>query len=163
MVQPPSHIVGVHLGEGRTVTKCLDNLAGRCGYVHAPTIALSTDGGKRQTCDVRLGLHSYFGFAALGIPLVRLLVSCIVSKTKISVSLDPGTLAQAQALAPSASVSELLDVALKRLINEELERQHVAGYEKLPVGNEFTKWANISRIPETDNEVDWAALYGVTK
>jgi hypothetical protein len=90
-------------------------------------------------------------------------VGCGVSKTKISVSLDPGTLAQAQALTPSASVSQLLDVALKRLINEELERQHVAGYEKLPIGDEFTGWANTKRTPETDNEVDWAALYGITK
>lgn len=95
--------------------------------------------------------------------MVRLLVCCFMSKTKISVSLDPGTLAQAQALTTSASVSELLEVALKRLINEELERQHVAGYEKLPVGDEFTGWANLSRVPEVDNEVDWAALYGVTK
>ncbi len=95
--------------------------------------------------------------------MVRPLVCCYMSKTKISVSLDPGTLAQAQALTTSASVSELLDVALKRLIKEELERQHVAGYEKMPVGDEFASWANMDRIPESDNEVDWAALYGISK
>ena len=94
---------------------------------------------------------------------VRLLVRLVVAKTKISVSLDPGTLSQAQALVASGSVSELLDVALHRLIHEELERQHVAGYEKLPVGGEFSGLSNTIRVREVDDDVDWAALYGIKK
>ncbi len=86
-----------------------------------------------------------------------------MAKTKISVSLNPATLAQAQALVASGSVSDLLDVALHRLIDDELVRQHVAGYEKLPVGAEFSGLANTVRVRESDDDVDWAALYGINK
>jgi hypothetical protein len=53
------------------------------------------------------------------------MVRLIMVKRKLSVSLDPGKLKQAQSLVEVDSVSELLDVALARLIEEELERRHV--------------------------------------
>ena len=83
-----------------------------------------------------------------------------MAKSKISVSLDPDRLEQAQSLVPADSVSELLDVALARLIEEELERRHVEGYVRTPVDDETARWAQITREP-LDDDVDWAALYGV--
>jgi post-segregation antitoxin (ccd killing protein) len=81
-----------------------------------------------------------------------------MTKSKLSVTLDPETLNRARALVNVGSVSELLDVALERLIQTELERQHIAGYVRIPAGDEFVDFANIPRHPIAD-DVDWAALY----
>lgn len=35
------------------------------------------------------------------------------------------------------------------------------GYEKLPVGAEFSDLANTVRVRESDDDVDWAAPYGI--
>ena len=83
-----------------------------------------------------------------------------MAKSKMSVSLNPETLEQARQLVPTTSVSELLDVALSRLIEGELERRHIDGYRKLPVDDEFRALARFERRPEHD-DVDWAALYGI--
>lgn len=80
----------------------------------------------------------------------------------MSVTLDPKTLEHARQLLPTTSVSELLDVALSRLIEDELERRHIDGYRKLPVDDEFRALARVERRPEQD-DVDWAALYGIRR
>jgi hypothetical protein len=85
-----------------------------------------------------------------------------MAKSKLSVSLDPGRLKQAQSLVATDSVSELIDVALARLIEEELERRHVDGYERLPVQQDLAKWAALPRKVD-DDDVDWAALYGIER
>lgn len=81
-----------------------------------------------------------------------------MAKSKLSVTLDPHRLERAQALVSVASVSELLDVALDRLIRTEEERQHVAGYILQPVGNDLMDLAQTTRDAIVD-DVDWAALY----
>lgn len=63
-------------------------------------------------------------------------------------------------LKPTTSVSELLDVARSRLIEDELERRHIDGYRKRPIDDEFRPLAQVERRPEHD-DVDWAALYGI--
>jgi hypothetical protein len=85
-----------------------------------------------------------------------------MAKSKLSVSLDPGRLKQAQSLVAADSVSELLDVALARLIEEELERRHVDGYERVPVQHELAAWSALPRKAD-DDDVDWAALYGIER
>lgn len=90
------------------------------------------------------------------------MVRFLMVKSKLSVSLDPGKLKQAQALVGADSVSELLDVALARLIEEELERRHVDGYERVPVHQDLATWAALPREADPD-EVDWAALYGIER
>jgi hypothetical protein len=82
-----------------------------------------------------------------------------LAKSKLSVTLDPNAIDRARALVTVSSVSELLDVALQQLIRSEEERQHVAGYVRSPVGNEFVELADVRRDPIAD-DVDWAALYG---
>ena len=83
-----------------------------------------------------------------------------MAKSKISVTLDPMRLEQARSLLPTASVSELLDVALARLIDEELDRRHVDGYRRFPSDADIEGVAAISRNQLSD-DVDWAALYAV--
>jgi len=85
-----------------------------------------------------------------------------MSKTKASVSLDPAKVAQARELCGVATLSELIDVALQRLIVEELERRHAAGYLRLPPGHDDDAWAEVQRDSSgIADDVDWATLYGV--
>ena len=87
-----------------------------------------------------------------------------MAKTKVSVTLDPAKLAQARALLGAATVSELIAVALDRLIVEELDRRHVAGYAEHGPGEDDHAWADLPRDPsDVADEVDWAALYGVER
>lgn len=84
-----------------------------------------------------------------------------MAKSKISVSLDSNKLERAQSFIHAASVSELLDVALCRLIDDELELRHVDGYVRTPVNEEHEPWAGMRRDPALEDDVDWASLYGV--
>lgn len=87
-----------------------------------------------------------------------------MAKTKVSVTLDPAKLAQARALLETSTVSELIAVALDRLIVDELDRRHVAGYLRHPPDEDEDSWANAPRDPsEIADDVDWAALYGVER
>lgn len=87
-----------------------------------------------------------------------------MSKTKASVTLDPGKVAQARELLGTATLSELIDVALDRLIVDELERRHVAGYIRHPPDRDEDAWADVQRDPGgIADEVDWARLYGVSR
>jgi hypothetical protein len=87
-----------------------------------------------------------------------------MSKTKASVSLDPAKVAQARELLGNRTLSEVVDIALARLILGELERRHVAGYLQQPPRRDEDAWADIERDHSgIDDEVDWAALYGVSR
>ncbi|MGK2957435.1 MAG: hypothetical protein ACSLFB_03345 [Acidimicrobiales bacterium] len=59
-----------------------------------------------------------------------------MNKAKVSATIDPGRLAQAKQLTGSNNVSEILDRALIALIDDELERIHAQGYERVPQGSE---------------------------
>jgi hypothetical protein len=82
-----------------------------------------------------------------------------MAKSKLSVSLDPSTMERARALVDVSSVSELLDVALHRLIETEEERRHIDGYVRVPDSGEFHGLATTPRKPLND-DVDWGTLYG---
>ncbi len=60
----------------------------------------------------------------------------MVNKAKVSATINPGRLAQAKQLTGSDNVSEILDRALVALIDDELERIHAHGYERIPQGGE---------------------------
>lgn len=87
-----------------------------------------------------------------------------MAKRKVSVTLDPIKVTQARELLGTASLSELLDVALDRLIVDELERRHAAGYLRHPPEPDEDAWAEVPRDPtEIADDVDWAHLYGVPR
>lgn len=87
-----------------------------------------------------------------------------MAKDKTSVTLDPLKVRLARELVPAASVSELLDLALTRLIDDELERRHVEGYLRRPAGKDEQAWAEMPREPGgIDDDTDWAALYDVRR
>ncbi len=86
-----------------------------------------------------------------------------MAKAKVSLTLDPATVAQARELMGTTPLSEVVQTALLRLIDEELERRHVAGYRGRPAADQDVAWSEMDRDPvDIDDDVDWAALYGVT-
>jgi hypothetical protein len=85
-------------------------------------------------------------------------------KTKASVSLDPAKVAQASELLGGPPLSELIEIALSRLILGELERRQVAGYLRQPPDHDEDAWAEVERDPSgIADDVDWAGLYGVSR
>lgn len=87
-----------------------------------------------------------------------------MAKTKASVSLDPVKVAQARQLLGGPPLSEVIDIALERLILGELERRHIAGYLSQPPDHDEVAWAEVERGPSgIADDVDWAALYGVSR
>lgn len=85
-------------------------------------------------------------------------------KVKLSVTVDRAKVDRARELTGAATVSELLDVALTRLLAQELERRHVAGYQRKPQGGDDLAWAELVRDPtDIADDTDWAGLYGVTR
>jgi hypothetical protein len=57
-------------------------------------------------------------------------------KTKISVTVDQGRLAEAQQLSGTANTSALVDQALQAFIVAHLEQAHAEGYRRLPQNEE---------------------------
>lgn len=87
-----------------------------------------------------------------------------MAKTKASVSLDPAKVAQARELLGGPTLSEVIDIALERLILGELERRHVAGYLQQPPNYDEDAWAEVERDQSgIVDDVDWADLYGVSR
>ncbi|MGH9125801.1 MAG: hypothetical protein ACRDZ8_13895, partial [Acidimicrobiales bacterium] len=62
------------------------------------------------------------------------------------------------------SLSEVIDIALERLIVQELDRRHVAGYLRHPPTEDEAAWASVQREPGgIADDVDWAQLYGIER
>lgn len=78
-------------------------------------------------------------------------------KSKVSVALERSKVDEARRLVDTGSVSELIDIALTRLIAAERERRHVLGYERVPQGTEDVEWAEMPRRNEDiADDTDWA-------
>lgn len=87
-----------------------------------------------------------------------------MAKDKVSVTLDASKVRHARELVGADSVSELLDLALSRLIEEELERRHVDGYVRRPPAADEMAWSQAPRDPAgIADDTDWAGLYGVER
>jgi hypothetical protein len=87
-----------------------------------------------------------------------------IAKTKASVSLDPTKVKQARELVGAPTLSALIDTALDRLIVDELDRRHAAGYVRHPPDREEAAWAETPRDTSgIADDVDWARLYGVSR
>lgn len=86
-----------------------------------------------------------------------------MAKVKVSVTLDPVKLARARELVEVATLSQLLDMAIDRLIVDELERRHAGGYLAHPPEADEVAWAELARDPtQIADDVDWARLYGLS-
>ena len=84
-----------------------------------------------------------------------------MARQKLSVAVDPAKLSRARQLVPAASVSELFDIALGRLIDDALEQRHVDGYARRPAGGDEVALAEAPRSgADVADETDWASIYG---
>jgi len=84
-----------------------------------------------------------------------------MAKSKATITLDRAKAEKAAALAGSRSISEVIDVALERLIHTEQLRHDVAAYGKRPLSPGELAIADLPvQFDLGDQEVDYEALYG---
>lgn len=84
-----------------------------------------------------------------------------MAREKATVTLDRGKVEEARALIGGRSMSEVIDVALDRLIRIEHLRRDVEAYRRHPQGLVELGVADLAvTLDLDDDEVDYDALYG---
>lgn len=82
-------------------------------------------------------------------------------RSKATITLDRGKVADAQELIGAGSMSDVIDVALDRLIHAERRRRDVATYLRLPATDGELAVADLPvEFDLDDDHVDYEALYG---
>jgi hypothetical protein len=84
-----------------------------------------------------------------------------MARQKATVTLDRDKVEEARVLIGGQSMSEVIDVALDRLIRTERLRRDVEAYTRQPQGPAELRVADLNvRFDLDDDEVDYDALYG---
>jgi len=84
-----------------------------------------------------------------------------MAREKATVTLDRAKVRSAMTLIGGASMSEVIDVALDRLIHVERLRHDIAAYSKHPPSADEIALTEMSlRLDLGDDDVDYEALYG---
>lgn len=81
-----------------------------------------------------------------------------MAASKITVTLDRAKADEARQLVGAASTSEVLDVALDRLIRAERLRLDIVAYEQTPPTREEVRLTNPVAV-DLEDGTDWEALY----
>ena len=81
-----------------------------------------------------------------------------MAKEKVTITLDRSKAEGARALVGAGSTSEVIDVALDRLIRAERLRRDIAAYQRTPPTREEIDLAAAAALPDLD-DTDWEALY----
>jgi hypothetical protein len=84
-----------------------------------------------------------------------------MARNKVTITLDRAKAEVARGLARVPSTSEVIDVALDRLIKAERLRQDVAAYRRLPPTEAELHLAEAVDTAGLDDDTDWEALYSV--
>ena len=79
-------------------------------------------------------------------------------KEKVTITLDRSKAENARALVGAGSTSEVVDIALDRLIRTERLRQDVAAYRRLPPTGAEAELALLDAA-DLDDSTDWELLY----
>lgn len=82
-----------------------------------------------------------------------------MAKAKVTITLDKSKAEQARSLLGARSTSEVIDVALDRVIRAERLRGDIAAYRRVPPTDEEIELALITATV-LDDSTDWEALYG---
>ena len=82
-----------------------------------------------------------------------------MAKDKVTITLDRAKAEQARSLCQAASTSEVIDLALDRLIRTERLRRDIAAYGRVPPTKEELDLA-LLEATALDDATDWEALYG---
>jgi hypothetical protein len=82
-------------------------------------------------------------------------------REKATITLDREKVAKAASLVGGASMSEVIDLALERLIEAEELRHDVAAYRRQRLGEEELAFADLPvQFDLADEDVDYGVLYG---
>jgi hypothetical protein len=85
-----------------------------------------------------------------------------MAKSKATITVDKEKLQKAAAFVGRRSVSELIDVALDRLIKAEQLRHDVHAYSEQPLTDEELAVVDLQiELGLGDDDVDYAAIYGL--
>lgn len=82
-----------------------------------------------------------------------------MAKQKVTITLDRAKADEARLLAGSANTSEVIDVALGRLIRAERLRRDIDAYRRLPPSDTDLLVALQADPSGLADDTDWAALY----
>jgi hypothetical protein len=84
-----------------------------------------------------------------------------MAKDKVTITLDRTKASQARSLVGAGSTSEVIDLALDRLIQAERLRADIAAYRQVPPTDAEARLAAIGDLSALGDDTDWEALYGV--
>jgi hypothetical protein len=82
-----------------------------------------------------------------------------MAKEKVTITLDRAKAEDARSLLGVGSTSEIIDVALDRLIKAERLRRDVAAYRRVPPAPEEATLARLNATVGLDDDTDWETLY----
>jgi hypothetical protein len=82
-----------------------------------------------------------------------------MAKEKATIALDRAKAAAAQTMVGARSTSEVIDVALDRLIQTERLRADIAAYRRVPPGETEADIAQLADASGLADDTDWEALY----
>ena len=86
-----------------------------------------------------------------------------MAKDKVTISLDRRKADQARALVAARSTSEVIDLALERLIDTERLRRDIAAYRRRPPTASEGRIAELAATTGLADDTDWEALYPDTQ
>jgi len=81
-----------------------------------------------------------------------------MAKEKVTITLDRSKAERARTLVGAASTSEVVDIALDRLIRAERLRSDVAAYRRVPPTGVEAELALLDAL-DLDDPTDWEMLY----
>jgi hypothetical protein len=82
-----------------------------------------------------------------------------MARSKVTITLDRAKADVARGLVGASSTSEVIDLALERLILAERLRHDVEAYRRMPQTSEELALATQSATEGLSDDVDWATLY----
>ena len=82
-----------------------------------------------------------------------------MAKEKVTISLDRRKADKARTLVAARSTSEVIDLALERLIDAERLRRDIAAYRRVPPNDSEGRIAELAATNGLADETDWEALY----
>ena len=85
-----------------------------------------------------------------------------MAKDKVTISLDRLKAETARNLVAARSTSDVIDIALDRLIRAERIRRDVEAYKAVPQTAKELALSDMPPVPLDDDDIDWDALYADT-
>jgi len=82
-----------------------------------------------------------------------------MAKDKVTITLDRNKANDARSLVGASSTSEVIDIALERLIRAERKSLDVAAYRRLPPTKQEDDLALLGDAQALADETDWESLY----